>query len=82
MMMGYYGYGGGPFGWANLGLSFIIHLAFAAVVVLAAIWLLRLVLRGGQQAYREPDAMEILRRRYARGEITAEEFQRMKKDLA
>ena len=90
MMMGYYGYGGGPFGgslgWLGLGLGVIVHLAFAAIVVLAAIWLLRVVMHGGRYhagtAAREPDALEIARRRYARGEISAEEFQRLKKDLA
>lgn len=89
MMMGYYGYGGGPFGgsfgWLGFGLGVIIHLAFAAIVVLAAIWLLRVVVRGGSHitgiAGREPDALEIARRRYARGEISAEEFQRLKRDL-
>jgi putative membrane protein len=29
----------------------------------------------------EPDALEIARRRYARGEITKEQFEQMKKDL-
>lgn len=93
MMMGYYGFGGpfggGAFGWLGFALSIILHLAFVVIVVLAAIWLLRAVVRGGhyagtdarEPAAREPDALEIVRRRYARGEISAEEFQRLKKDL-
>jgi putative membrane protein len=30
----------------------------------------------------EPDALEIARRRYARGEINKEQFEQMKKDLS
>ena len=33
------------------------------------------------QARREEDALEILRRRYARGEITREEFERMREEV-
>jgi uncharacterized membrane protein len=30
----------------------------------------------------EPDALEIAKRRYARGEITKEQFEQLKKDLS
>ena len=35
----------------------------------------------GRESSREDEALEILRQRYARGEITVEEFQRMREDL-
>ncbi len=34
------------------------------------------------QARQQKDTMETLKRRYARGEITKEEFEKMKQDLA
>ena len=35
-----------------------------------------------QQHHRQKEAVEALKRRYARGEITKEEFERMKQDLS
>jgi putative membrane protein len=37
---------------------------------------------GGRGARSEESALEILKRRYARGEINKEEFEEKKKDLA
>ncbi|SDF42607.1 SHOCT domain-containing protein [Sporolituus thermophilus] len=79
MMMGY-GFGG-PLGWLGMGFGLIIHLAFAALIVMAAVWMFKAVFRDGQQANKSTRAVEILKERYARGEITNEEYQRMKKEL-
>ena len=77
MMMGY-GFGG-PFGWLGMGFGIIIHVAVIALVVLTAIWMFKMVFRGGNQVGRHSDALEILKQRYAKGEITDEEYQCMKK---
>jgi len=54
-----------------------------AVVVLLVLALVR---RSGglpSNLHRgEPDALEIAKRRYARGEITKEQFEQLKKDLS
>lgn len=61
-------------------LGMMLHLAFAAVVVLSAIWLYKTMV-GSKNKPIKNNSLSILKRRYARGEITNEEFQRMKKDL-
>lgn len=82
MMMGHF-YGAGPgsmFSWFGMGLGLIMHLAFTALVVFGAIWLYKAAFRnynaGGQSS-----ALEILKQRYAKGELTAEQFQSMKKEI-
>ncbi|HWR44846.1 SHOCT domain-containing protein [Sporomusa sp.] len=80
MMMGY-GFGGGPLGWLGMGFGMIIHLAFAALIIMAAIWMFKAVFRGGHQVPQTTSAVEIVKQRYAKGEINAEEYQRMKKEL-
>jgi putative membrane protein len=79
MMMGY-GFSG-PLGWLGMGFGVIIHLAFAALVIMAAIWMFKSVFRGGHQLERQTGAVEIVKQRYAKGEITGEEYQRLKKEL-
>lgn len=64
----------GPWDWFPL--MWIFPLIFLVVML---IFLLRGV--GPRRRDREESAKEILDRRYARGEIGQEEYQRMKKDL-
>ncbi|SFL49083.1 SHOCT domain-containing protein [Pelosinus propionicus] len=79
MMMGY-GFGG-PFGWLGMILGILVHLAFTALVIMAAAWLFKALFRGGSQNELRIDALEILKQRYAKGEITTDEYQRMKKEM-
>jgi putative membrane protein len=67
-MMGGYGMMGG-FGW----LGMLTMLLFWIGVVALVVWALS-NLFPARQATVEPDALEILKRRYARGEISHEEF--------
>ena len=71
-------FGPGLFHWRGA-----MGLLFLAVVGL----IVYLVVRGETKkkqggAGSEETALEILKKRYARGEITREEFERMKKDLS
>jgi putative membrane protein len=61
------------------GSTMWILIAVAAIVVVLA---LRFAFRAARGASGVEDApIEILEKRYARGEITKEEFERMKRDL-
>ena len=66
----------GPWGW-------VFMLIFWVLVIVALVygvrWLAGRNRQGGNAEGRTP--LGILKERYARGEITREEFERMKKDL-
>ncbi len=62
------------------------HIAFIALLnillVVLSVWLFAHILRGpGERRSLTDDALEILKRRYARGEIDQNEFDEMKKNL-
>lgn len=84
-MMGYGGFGGHyGFDWLGAGFGMITHLAFTVLIVMAAIYFYKNILRGGNCRHlhgQNDAALEILRERYAKGELPAEEFQKMKKEL-
>jgi len=80
-MMGGYGYGGyGNGGYGMMGL--VMPLIFGIVIILVGIYLVR---RNTSQVHSgtmsKQSGMDILRERYARGEIDSEEFQSRKLDL-
>jgi len=62
--------------WSFLGMIFWIVLIVG--IILLIVWL---VTRTPGISKREESALEILKKRYAKGEITKQEFEKMKKDL-
>lgn len=77
-MMGNYGYGmmggyGGVFGWLFMLLFWLILFGFL-------VWLV-IYLTQHQRRSTSHNALDILQRRYAQGEINKEEFEQKKKDL-
>ena len=72
-----YGYHFGM-GWMLLGLVFWIFVIVCAVLLV--LWIIGRSGRG-KRGKEEDSAMEILNRRYARGEITREQYHEIKKDL-
>jgi putative membrane protein len=72
-MFGIFGIGG-----MLIGGGFMI--LFWVAVVFLIIWLYRQI-TGTQDVVESENTLEILKVRYARGEITIDEFEEMKKDL-
>ena len=77
-MMGW-GYG---MGWVGMILMVAFWIAIIVGIIFLIRWLVISTGTGGRAARSEESALEILKRRYARGEINKEEFEEKKKDLA
>jgi len=82
---GSWDYGPGMMPWWMMGwFGPIIMVIFWGAVIVALIFLIRWLVtspRTGPSPKPEDSALEILKRRYARGEIGKEEFEEKKKDL-
>ena len=75
---------GGGWGWGQaMGLGWLAMLAFWGAVIVGIILLVRTLgdPAGASTARREDDALAILRRRYASGELTREQYEQMRQDL-
>ena len=72
-------------GWGLVGMAMMV-LFWGGVIVLAVLLVRPLFPRGQQippgPIGREPTALEILNQRYARGDVTREQFDQMKRDLS
>ena len=72
------GFGGMGWGWIGLGM---VHMLLFWVLVILGIVVLTRWLAGGPRDQVLPSAIDILKARYAKGEITREQFEQMKRDL-
>ena len=71
-------------GWGGFGFGWVILVIFWALIIGGVAALLVWLFQRGRPVGAGPTggrALEILRERYARGEITREEFERMRHDL-
>ncbi|HSO28979.1 MAG TPA: SHOCT domain-containing protein [Candidatus Sulfomarinibacteraceae bacterium] len=76
-MMGY-GWDGGPLGWIWMLGGLLVMVG----VVVLIVWAVSAASRGAVSREPErPTALDILRERFARGEITQAEFEQAKKTL-
>jgi len=80
MMMGYW-YGG--LGWIGMVINLVISVALIIGLVFLVIWIVKQLNNNnsGRTLYNAPSAVEIAKERYAKGEITREEFQKLLVDL-
>ena len=67
------------YGW-GMGFGWVFMIVFWALVVLGVFYVFQAVMRStGKAGGKEP--LDIVKKRYAKGEISREEFERMKDDL-
>ena len=65
-------------GWGWLGLGLLHMVVFWGLVILALVALFKWMVGGAGTS----SAIDILKARYAKGELTREEFERLKRELA
>ena len=80
--MPYGPYGPGPWGWGWMVGGWIMMLLFLGLLIAGIVVLVRAL--SGRSVFGQPSydgALEVLRRRYAAGEITKDQFEEMKRTL-
>jgi putative membrane protein len=71
----------GNYGW-GMGFGWIFMVLFWVLVVFGVAYIVQSVTRkGAGQSKSDETPIDILKKRYAKGEITKEEFERMKEEL-
>ena len=72
-----YGWG---MGW-GMGLGWMFMIFLWVLFILGIIYFIRLLIAGAKKNASGDTALDILKKRYAKGEITKEEFDKIKNDL-
>lgn len=81
----------GNHGW-GMGFGWVFMVFFWVLVIAGVIYLIQLIAKGSKSGSqenreifsgvsREDSALDILKKRYARGEITKDEFEKLRDDL-
>lgn len=82
-MMGNYGYGG--MGWIGMILGLIITIGVVVGLIILVVWIVRRTngntSQGGSNIVTSQSARDIAQARYAKGEITRDEYQQILSDL-
>lgn len=65
----------------SMGFGLIMMIAFWVLVIVCLVLFIKFLFKSGRHVDSQDSALDILRKRYARGEIDGEEFQRIKDDI-
>jgi putative membrane protein len=70
----------GSYGW-GMGFGWIYMIAFWAVIITVVIYIVKFFEKKTDSNVLHESPLDTIKHRYAKGEITKEEFERMKSDL-
>ena len=70
---------GHPFGVGVVWMTVVLMLIFCGLVIALAVWGIRRLFKYSSGS--KSNAFDIVRERYAKGEISKEQFEQLKKDL-
>jgi putative membrane protein len=70
----------GTYGW-GMGFGWIFMIIFWVLVFLGVVYFVQAATKRGKGRGLKEMPLDILKKRYAKGEITKEEFERMKDDI-
>lgn len=84
MMMGWpmMGFFGGGLGILGMILSLIFFVAIIIGIIFLIVWLVRRASYSGESIRKTSEVIEILKGRYAKGEITKKEYQDIKNEIS
>ncbi len=71
----------GGIGWIGMILSIIFFIAIIVGVILLVVWIVKRMTHSPIEPKSDMKALEVLKERYAKGEINKEQYEEIKKDL-